>query len=164
MNFAQQLQEAIKETQNSEEGMYQGGLQYHSRDALMKHMESEMDIPDLMAVMWNTEKRQPAFLLKEDYPALKGDIAKWRKSIREGKMVVQECNLTEVSPNYDTDKLHTKFHTLTLQFPDADGELKTCQDPVAMCVFGWMVDGLTYFFTDKKVRDMIAKYLKTGKN
>jgi hypothetical protein len=153
MNFAQQLQE-----------VFNSSLQFHSRDALMKHMEDEMDIPDLMCVCWNQANKQPAYMLKEDYPALKGDIGKWRKSIREGKMVVQECNLTEVSPNYDTEKLHTKFHTLTLQLVDADGEVREWQDPVAMCVFGWMVDGLTYFFTDKKVRDTIANYLMTGKN
>jgi hypothetical protein len=130
---------------------------------VMSLLEDEMDIPDLMCVFWDRKSASPAYLLKEDYPAFKGDIANWRDSVKRGVMKVEAFNLKTLTTCYEKDHRHKKFHTLTLQMLD-DGELRQQTDPVGLMIMGFWCDGLTYYFTDKKVRDMIAKYVMSGKN
>jgi hypothetical protein len=108
-----------------------------------------------------------SYLLKSDNTMMKLQMLEWRKSVKAGKIMIQE-------ENHRTFQWGGKdFYGLIVQYydpdPDSDEEeedgekplLHMC-DPISMAK-GYMCSGFGYYFHNKQNRDAIAKFVMTGK-
>jgi len=110
---------------------------------------------DLMCVYWHHNENKEFYLLMKDSKIFSKNTKVWKKQIKQGKLQCLKENCCE-----NTFKLNDrKFYTLTLQYLDDKGELIPITDPFALIMFGRMVTGLSYFFTNKKNRDIVFNYI-----
>ena len=112
---------------------------------------------DLMTLFWMRDAHQPSYLLMEDQTGMKGQMKTWRKQAKKGHLHIHPDNCPELTYK------GRKYYGFTLT-SIRDGEVVRGIDPVALHLFGYMCDGLTYWMTAKKNRDNIVKYVMKGIN
>ena len=101
---------------------------------------------DLGAVFFHAQSNQPTFLLVEDFEtkSWNENIKKWNEQVKDGVVEFPKCNMK--------DTPHTcegrEYWGLNYQVIDA-----VVPDPLSPMLFGWMCDGITYWFPNKEDRD-----------
>ena len=102
----------------------------------------------------------PCYLLHEDQKTFMLNVKAWRKQFRNKEIIFMDCNQKTCGCIHPLCPKDRKFYSLCLQFIDEKGEIQDFHDPNAIMNFGWICDGLTYFFTSEKNRDTILNFIK----
>jgi len=110
---------------------------------------------DLLCVYWVANCHKDFHLLMEDKEIfMKGDVKAWKKQFNSEQLQILESNNCENTCIFN----NRTFYGMTLQWMK-DGETLEISDPFSLLVMGRMVNGITYWFTIKKNRDMIYEYI-----
>jgi len=111
--------------------------------------------PKLLCIFWGLRQRLPLWLLNEDKKGFQSQLKTWRKEVVEGRMMFhkENCRTHEYKGR--------KFYGMVVQ-PYSDGEMVDMGGDGLALMFGWFVNGLTYFFTSEKNRDASVEYLMKG--
>ena len=126
------------------------------KETFVNQFEPIRSKPDLLCVFHSLRNHTPSYLLVEDKDEfMRTEVRARRKHAVRGELNIKEYNCKE------HEYKGRKYYSLTLQ-AHRDGELQETPDPTALMLFGWMVSGLTYFFTAKTNRDRIREYIMKG--
>ena len=110
---------------------------------------------DLLCVYWVHNHHQDCHLLMEDKEMfMKEDVKSWKKQFKNKQLQILEGNNCECECKFN----NRKFYGMTLQWIK-DGEPLDISDPFSPLVMGRIVNGITYWFTIKKNRDIIYEYI-----
>ena len=120
--------------------------------------------PNLLCMFGRVRDNKPAYLLTQDQKQLvRGDAKKWRGQYREGKLILEPENQKSHKCLHPLCEGKV-FYGLCLQMLDEDGEVGMTTDPFALMNFGWMCNGMTYFFKSKGNRDAVMEWIKKNPN
>ena len=111
---------------------------------------------DLLCVYWMARNQQDCHLLMEDRKTfMKTDVKSWKKQYKNKELQILKSNNCENKCRFND----RTFYGMTLQCMEADGETAEITDPISLLVMGRMVNGITYWFSIKKNRDIIYEYI-----
>ena len=118
---------------------------------------------ELLCIFGHIKLDATMHLLKCDYKNwMRTDVKKWRQKYRKGEIELLDCNQKSQKCLHPLANGQI-FHTLCLTYLDENGETSSIMDCNAMFNFGWFCDATTYFFKDKKHRDIVLEWIRKAK-
>tara|TARA_R110002126_G_scaffold22885_1_gene81144 strand:- start:1304 stop:1708 length:405 start_codon:yes stop_codon:yes gene_type:complete len=111
---------------------------------------------DLLCAYWVQSHQTECHLLMEDRKLfMQTDVKSWKKQYKIKELQIFKFNNCE-----NKCKLNNRtFYGMTLQWLKKDGDTAIINDPFSALVMGRVVNGITYWFTIKKNRDLIYEYI-----